>query len=127
MTEFKELVFGNVTGVWYLAAFFFSFVALFVRWAIKTSGGIKSKTNGSPGEFSWEYWFENNFVTKLKSVGLTIAVVFLCLRFATDWFGIVPSMAFAAGIGLGFDWILDYIKKKTQKSPVDPADDSHLM
>lgn len=124
--EFKELVLGTVSFQWYLAAFFFSFLALFVRWAVKTNNGIKFNLE-SPDTFSWKYWIENNLITKLKSIGLTVAVVFLCLRFASDWFGIVPSMAFAAGIGLAFDWVLDYIKKRTKGSPVDPSDDSHLM
>ena len=110
MEELNELIFGEYDAVWYIAAFFFAALGLFIRWRFTAMRGVRKNPN-SPDTFSWEYWFENNLWPKVLSVITTIVIVFLCLRFASDWFSIVPSMAFAVVLGLAFDWFVDFIKK----------------
>ncbi len=114
MGEFKTLIFGNFSFVWYIASFFFASLGLFIRWRFMAKQGVKNNPN-SPEHFSWEYWFEHNLWPKLLSVLTTIVIVFLCLRFAGDWFGVVPTMAFAVVLGLAFDWFVDFVKKLSQK------------
>lgn len=109
MEEFWKLVLGNVSWWWYLAAFFFSSLGLFLRWAWRTNRGVKTNPN-SPDKFDWNYWIVNNLKPKLISVTTTIVVIFICLRFASDWFGIIPTMVFAFIIGVALDWFIDFIK-----------------
>jgi hypothetical protein len=117
MEEFIKLITGGQQWYWYAAAFFFALLGLFVRWSVLTRNGIKNNPE-SPAKFDFMYWWENNGKRKVVSVLTTFVVIFLCLRFATDWFGIVPSMAFSVGIGLAFDWFLDFVKKLTQKQGI---------
>lgn len=124
MDKFWELIFGSNPWYWYAAAYVFALSGLFIRWAIKTNNGIKNNLD-TPDWFDWKYWVKHNLVRSLKSIFVTIIVVFLCLRFASEWFGVVPSMVFAAGIGLAFDWFLNVIKKKVASPVAD--DDEHLM
>jgi hypothetical protein len=114
MNEFKDLMLGNYDLIWYVAAFVFSFVGLFIRWSLRTRRAIKWNPD-SPDKFSWSYWLQNNLWPKLVSVLTTVVIVFVCLRFAGEWFGVVPTMAFALIVGLAFDWFTDYVKKLTKK------------
>ncbi len=114
MNEFWVNILGTFSPLWYAAAFVFALFGLFIRWYIRTRIGIRTNPD-SPDKFSWSYWWANNGSKKIASVFATAIIIFLCLRFASDWFGIAPSMAFAVGIGLAFDWFLDFVKRMTQK------------
>ena len=114
MKEFTDLLLGSFDVVWYIAAFIFAALGLFIRWSILTRRAIKWNPD-TPDKFSWTYWLHNNLWPKAVSVLTTIVIVFLCLRFAGEWFGVVPTMAFAVVLGLAFDWFVDFIKGMTKK------------
>lgn len=110
--ELKENILGDkLTGIGYISAFFFSFLGLFLRWVFTANKATKKYDNGTPNEFSWSYWFKDNLSPKLLSLLTNIIVIFLCLRFSVEWFGMIPSMIFAVTVGLCFDWFADFIKK----------------
>ena len=114
MKNFLDLVLGTFPLYWYAAAFFFASLGLFLRWAWRTNKGIKNNPE-SPSKFSWAYWIENNLKAKLISYFTTVIVVFVTLRFFFDWFGSIPLMSTAFAIGLCIDWVVDFIKNKSQK------------
>lgn len=127
MKEFLDNIFGTLTVFWYLSAFVFALIGLFIRWYVKTNMGVKNNPE-TPDKFSFRFWLQNNFFRKFTSVLTTMLVVFLCLRFASDWFGVLPSMGFSVVIGLAFDWFFDFVKKLINKVPVKNEEgDEHLM
>ena len=116
MNEFWTLISGGLSIQWYLAAFLFALLGFIVRWYILALKGIKSNPD-SPAKFDWSYWWTHN---KMKIAGIFVnwIIVFLCLRFAFDWFQLAPSMVLAVGIGIGFDWFFNFMVKMVNKKPV---------
>jgi hypothetical protein len=115
MKQFMDLISGTLSVAWYAAEFVFAFIGLFIRWSITAYMGVKNQTNNSPDRFSWNYWWTHN--AKLEAVRIirTVLIIFVCLRFSVEWFNIPVeyNMSLACGIGLAFDWVLYFIKKKT--------------
>ena len=113
--EFIDLVTGGLSGWWYLSAFFFALLGFIVRWYIRALQGIKNNPN-SPAKFDWKYWWQHN---KMKIAGIFVnwIIVFLCLRFSQEWFGVIPSMILAVTIGICFDWFFNFIVKLSKSKP----------
>ena len=110
----KELL-GNILGskltwVGYTGALIFTFMGLYLRWYFKAKDGIKTDPN-TPDKFVFSYWLRDNLLPKLAGIMATLIVIFLSLRFATEYFGLIPSMAMAVAVGLGFDYFMDFLKK----------------
>ena len=116
MKEFMDLIFGGLTGWWYLAAAVFAMMGLFLRWYIRAMSGVKNNLE-SPDRFSWSYWWNNNGKMKFASIFATAIVVFLCLRFSQEWFELAPSMILAVTIGICFDWFFAFIVKLSKGKP----------
>jgi hypothetical protein len=117
MNEFWTLITGGLSLQWYLAAFVFALMGLFLRWYIKTMKGVKTNPD-TPSKFSWAYWWANNGSRTLVSIFATAIIVFLCLRFSFEWFTLAPSMILAVTIGICFDWFFQFIVNLSQKKPV---------
>jgi hypothetical protein len=110
--EFKANIFGDkLTLVGYASCYFFTLIGLFLRWRFTTIKAINNNLR-TPEKFSLKYWITDNLLPKLLSIMTTGIIIFICLRFAFEWFGYFPSMLFALIIGIGFDWFYDFIKSK---------------
>ena len=110
----KELL-GNILGnkltwVGYAGALIFTFMGLYLRWYFKAKDSIKTDPN-TPDKFNFSYWLRDNLLPKLAGIMATLIIIFLSLRFATEYFGLIPSMAMAVVVGLCFDWFMDFLKK----------------
>ena len=117
--SFKNYLLGDLSMNALYAAYVFSGIGLFLRWAYITKKGIKNSTR-TPRKFSFWFWIKDNFVNKIViSGGSTLALLFLTYRFAEDLVGKGFSMAYAAALGLSIDYVWDVvmkwnIKQKTQ-------------
>jgi len=114
LTWQKELI-GNILGdkltwVGYAGALIFTFMGLYLRWYFKAKKSIATDTK-TPYKFDLLYWVRDNLLPKLFGILATLIIIFLSLRFATEYFGLIPSMAMAVVIGLCFDYFSDYLKK----------------
>lgn len=112
--QFLQNIFGTIEPVTYLSAFAFIFMGLIIKWAFQINSGVK-KNSDTPNTFSWAYWFQNNFFKAVLSFVTTPIVAFVALRFSTEIFNISLSMFFAFCVGIGFDFVLDYVKKLQNK------------
>ena len=106
--EVKQNVLGGLSVGFYLSAFLFSFIGLFLRWYWTVRTGIKNNPE-SPNTFSWKYWVENNLIPKMLSVISTFFILYIGLRFSVDLFGVEASMFFAFAIGICFDFLVSKI------------------
>jgi len=109
MKDYLDLIFGANPFYWYMAAFTFAFIGQFLLWAWFTFRAVKRNPE-TPNKFSWSYWWENNAKDKAVRVLVVCAVIFLGLRFASDWFNTLPTMAYAFGVGIGIDSLIGFIK-----------------
>lgn len=110
----KELL-GNILGnkltwVGYAGALIFTFMGLYLRWYFKAKKSIDNDPK-TPDKFNFGYWVRDNVLPKLFGILATLIIIFLSLRFATEYFGLIPSMAMAVAVGLCFDFFADYLKK----------------
>lgn len=108
----KTNILGDLKPIDYVSCFIFVFIGLFLKWSFQTKNAVKNKNNDTPSKFSFKYWIWDNFLPKLQSLTTDVIIIFLCLRFAYEWFGRYPSMGFALAIGIGFDFFYDFVKSK---------------
>ena len=111
INELRSNILGTLSIWTYLSAFFFVFLGLVVRNGLKIKKAVQHN-KATPDKLSWRYWFANNFFAKLNSFGVGMIIVFICLRFSQDWFHYSVSMSIAFFLGLCWDWVVDYIRKK---------------
>jgi hydrogenase-4 membrane subunit HyfE len=115
MKQIQTEVISNVLGTLsisdYISAFIFASLGLIVRHYLIVKKSLK-KNPKTPNNFDPKYWFKNNFFTKLSGILIIYIIIYLCLRFSVEWFGIKVTMTFAFTLGVGFDYVLDIIKKK---------------
>ena len=110
--ELKTNIFGKILNpIGYISCYIFVFFGLIIKWYIQTKKSIKTNPR-TPEKFSFKYWFWDNLLPKLQSLLVSGIIIFVCLRFSVEWFKMVPSMFFALGIGLGFDYLIDFVKSK---------------
>jgi hypothetical protein len=111
-SELKTNIFGDIlTPIGYVSCFIFVFFGLIIKWYVQTRKGIKTNPR-TPVKFNFKYWFWDNLLPKLQSLLVSGIIIFVCLRFSVEWFKMLPSMLFALGIGLGFDFLIDFVKSK---------------
>jgi len=109
-----ENLLGNLALSDYISAFIFAGLGLFLRHTMMVRKGIRKSSN-TPNSFSWSYWFQNNFMTKITAILTTLITIFVTLRFSEEWFSTSVSMPFSFIIGLCFDYFFDVIKKMREK------------
>jgi hypothetical protein len=118
MDEFIKLVLGDLSIPTYLAAFFFSFLAILVSMRIGATSRDKFSP-ATPRKFSWYFLFWDN----TKRIGTGLILMFLFYRFASAAIGRALSMEVAVGIGffisMGLDQAIGYFKKKFDFLQVD--------
>lgn len=116
--EIMDNIMGALSLGTYISAFFFAGLGLFLRHAIIVRKAVKTNPD-TPQKFNFQYWFKNNFMTKMTVVLTNIVVIFLMLRFSVEWVGMEVSMAFAFIVGLSIDWAYDIIRKMQKKVPTE--------
>lgn len=123
MNEYLGYILGTLSVAWYFAAFTFNFIGMFIRWALTAYNGVKSNPV-SPPKFSWSYWWYNNGKKELINLLLIVAMVFVILRFCTEWLNVAPSMAIACGLGLAVDLLKYFFRKKIKGDglPIKPEE-----
>lgn len=68
----------------------------------------------TPIEFSWKFFWNDNLKRVLKSIALTILVLFVTIRFSQEIMGQKLTMFYAFSLGLGLDKVIETIKKKKE-------------
>ncbi|HEY5587561.1 MAG TPA: hypothetical protein VIK86_01245 [Candidatus Paceibacterota bacterium] len=111
---FLNYLFGDNTAITYLAALFFLFLGLVIKWYIQIDKGVKTNIN-TPEAFSWAYYIQHNLFKQLFSIFANIVIAFVALRFSTEIFNIPLSMALACGMGIAFDFVVDKVSSWKSK------------
>jgi len=111
MNEFKQLVLGDLSIPYYLAAAFFCFLAIIISlYAGSKKRNVASES--TPEKFSWNFLIWDN--TKRLVAGMILMFIFF--RFAVPALGRALSMEVAFGIGcflsLGLDQAIGLLKQK---------------
>lgn len=112
MQEFKQLILGNASVAYYLAAEFFALLALIL--SLYLNSKKRDVTSSStPVQFSWLFLVWDN--TKRIVVGQI--TLFLVFRFITELLGRQLNMWIAVGVGFflsfGLDKAIQLIKEKS--------------
>lgn len=102
MNEFKELILGDVSIATYAAAFFFSFIVIFLNVIIVSLNKYK-KAEGTPEKWSFSFAMIDN----AKRMIATMMMMFLFYRFASTIIAKELSMEWAVGVGIGITFGLD--------------------
>lgn len=102
MQEFKQYILGELSVPYYLAAFFFSSIAILLSLYMHSRHRDVSSTR-TPVAFSWKFLIWDN----LLRIAATISLMFLFFRFSPDIFGKPLSFPIAVGIGFFLSFGLD--------------------
>lgn len=112
MQEFKQLILGNVSVAYYMAAEFFALLALILSLYL-SSKKRDVASSSTPVEFSWLFLIWDN--TKRIVVGQI--TLFLIFRFMTELLGRQLNMWIAVGVGFflsfGLDKAIQMIKERS--------------
>jgi hypothetical protein len=112
MQEFKQLILGNVSVAYYLAAEFFALLALILSLYLN-SKKRDAASSSTPVEFSWLFLIWDN--TKRILVGQI--TLFLIFRFVTELLGRQLNMWIAVGVGFflsfGLDKAIQILKERS--------------
>lgn len=104
MNEFKQLVLGELSIPYYLAAGFFCSLAILLS-LYAHSRKRDAGSDNTPQQFSWRFLLWDN----LKRAAAGMILMFLFFRFSPDIFGHPLSMWLAVTIGLSMSFGLDKI------------------
>lgn len=111
MQEFKYLILGDLSPSYYLAALFFSFLAILLSmWTGSASRNVYS--SNTPVNYSFSFLIWDN--TKRIVTGLI--AMFLIYRFTSSLIGRGLSMEVAVGVGffisMGLDQLIGWLKQR---------------
>lgn len=118
MEEFKQLILGNVSVAYYLAAEFFALLALILSLYMHSK---KRDVNSSrtPVKYSVAFLILDN----IKRIVVGQITLFIIFRFATELLGRELNMWWAVGIGFtlsfGLDKVIQYIKNRSTLLQMD--------
>jgi len=106
-----EILGDKLTPVTLVATYVFAIVGIFIRWYFDTRKSIKVNPV-TPRKFDFVYWLQNNLWKKIVSICAVFAIIFVLIRFPSDW-GIEYVGYFGALlIGVFFDYFIDKINNK---------------
>lgn len=112
MQEFKQLILGNVSIAYYMAAEFFALLALILSLYLNSKKRDVASSS-TPMQFSWLFLIWDN--TKRIVVGQI--TLFLIFRFITELLQRQLNMWIAVGVGFflsfGLDKAIQLIKEKS--------------
>lgn len=111
MEELKQLILGNVSVWYYLAAEFFALLALVLSLYLH-SQKRDPESSATPVKYSWLFLIWDN----IKRIVAGQIVLFLLFRFITELLGRELSMWMAVGMGFflsyGVDKAIQFLKDK---------------
>lgn len=102
MNEFKTYILGELSVPYYMAAFFFSSIAILLSLYMHSRRRDVTSTR-TPVKFSWRFLLWDN----LQRVSVTVALMFLFFRFSPEIFGKPLSFPVAVGVGFFLSFGLD--------------------
>jgi hypothetical protein len=110
MHELRQLIFGGISPVHYLAALFFSSLAILLSmWVGSAKRNVDSRN--TPKQYSFRFLFWDN--TKRILAGLI--AMFLLYRFSSGLIGHALTMEAAVAIGffisMGTDQVIGWLKQ----------------
>lgn len=112
MQEFKQLILGNVSVAYYLAAEFFALLALILSLYLNSKKRDVASSS-TPVEFSWLFLIWDN----IKRIVVGQITLFLIFRFVTELLGRELNMWIAVGVGFflsfGLDKAIQVIKERS--------------
>jgi len=111
MQEFKQLVSGGLSAGYYLAALFFSGLAILLSmWAGSSKRNVNSTS--TPRKYSFKFLIWDN----TKRIVCGLVAMFLIYRFSSSIIGRGLSMEAAVGVGfmisLGIDQLIGWLKQR---------------
>lgn len=102
MQEFKELILGELSIPTYMAAFFFTLLAIGLSLLLGSLSRDKFSPE-TPVKFSSKFLILDNS----KRIAAGLIIIFLFYRFAATALGKALTMEMAVGIGFSFSFGLD--------------------
>ncbi|HEV7783443.1 MAG TPA: hypothetical protein VGO58_19350 [Chitinophagaceae bacterium] len=111
MKEFTQLISGGLSFGYYLAALFFSGLAILLSmWAGSANRNVAS--SDTPRKYSFEFLIWDN----AKRIGAGLIAMFLVYRFTSSIIGHELSMESAVGVGfiisMGVDQLIGWLKQR---------------
>lgn len=104
---------GMSTGT-LTAGFVMAFIGIAISLLVQATTRDPNDSR-SPVHFDWKFFFNDNTIRIIRSIALSILVIFVSLRFAKNLIGTEASMFYALCIGLGIDKATDWIIKARDK------------
>jgi len=113
MKEFQQLILGNVSAAYYLAAFVFAFLGILASLLVHSKKRDIDSPR-TPDKFSWLFLFFDN----IKRIIAGLIVMFILFRFFNEISGKQLNMWWAVLIGVllasyGVDKVFQIIKGKS--------------
>lgn len=112
MQEFKQLILGNASVAYYMAAEFFALLALVLSLYLNSRKRDVSSSS-TPVAFSWPFLIWDNS----KRIVVGQMALFIIFRFTTELLGRQLNMWVAVGVGFflsfGLDKAIQAIKSKS--------------
>jgi len=95
------------------AGFAFSIIGVTLNALLKTTKRNPTSER-TPLDFSWKFFWSDNFIRLLQSALTTIIVIFLSIRFFKELTGASNEflMLYCVGVGLGIDIAVAKLKKR---------------
>jgi len=108
---FRQEFWGALNPEVLLAAFAMALIGIFISLLISTTkrDPLSPRT---PREFSWNFFWNDNVKRILKSIALTVLVLFVTIRFSQELMGQKLTMFYAFSLGLGLDKVIERLKRK---------------
>lgn len=111
MNEFKQLILGDLSVAYYLAALVFSGLAILLSmWIGSAKRDVAS--GSTPKEYSLRFLVWDNF----KRIVVGLIAMFFIYRFTSSLIGRALSMEVAVGVGffitVGLDQLIGWLKQK---------------
>jgi len=110
--EFWNYIFGTGPTEFLIAALVWAYVGAFVMMLINTTKRDPASPT-SPFCFKWSYFFSDNS----KRILANVILIFIAVRFSSEFLGAKLTMYVALIIGLGFDRLVQLAKDKGLLGP----------
>lgn len=107
-TEILLNLIGSISIATFISGIFFGCLGALLSLLID-SNNRDVNSPGSPVHYSYAYLFRNNW----KKILASFILIVVSIRFCKDIFNLEPTMFVSFLIGLSWDALMTFIKKKT--------------
>lgn len=108
INEALKIIMGDKTGGYYIAGFFFSFLAILLSLFVIAKKRRDPDSPATPRKFSLSFLIGDN----IKRIGATMIVMFLLFRMF-DLSNVLHMVGVGFGVAFGFDKIIQFLIDKT--------------